>query len=377
MLFCALFRPASGHGQELFESNTSVRALGMGNAFVGVVDNSDSLFYNPAGLARVSGYNWLVFDPKAGINGDEILDSVNDLQGSATFEDTIREMYGDHVWAGGGVKSAFTMPNIGFAIFDDLNASVDINNPVYSNLDLALTNDFGYAMGFGIPVLPTLHGGINLRYVKRTGSRQAWGPSFIGSLNPDAIESGAQLKGNGYAMDLGLNLLVPGPVSPTLSFVWKNVGRTTYKPDGTTLAAPPSDENEMIVGAALNVDLPGVSIAPAVDFKYLNRADVQLGKKIHFGVELGLPLLDIRAGFNQGYYTLGAGVNLGILRVDAASYGVELGAFPGQREDRRYIIQVSLELGFDPANGGLFGGGGGKGGGGKGGWGGRRLKQRR
>jgi hypothetical protein len=56
--------------------------------------------------------------------------------------------------------------------------------------------------------------------------------------------------------------------------------------------------------------------------------------------------LDIRGGFREGYYTLGAGVNLGLFRVDAATYGVELGDYPGQIEDRRYVVQFSMELGI-------------------------------
>ena len=60
-------------------------------------------------------------------------------------------------------------------------------------------------------------------------------------------------------------------------------------------------------------------------------------------------MIDARAGLNQGYYTLGVGADLGFLRVDAATYGVELGVYPGQLEDRRYILQISTKLGFNPS----------------------------
>ncbi len=365
---------------ELFEINTSVRALGMGNAYLGVADNADALFYNPAGLARVSGFNWTIADVKVGLNGTEVLQTVNDIQGSATFEDTVRAMYGDHVWVGGGGKSAFTMPYFGAAIYNHLDASVDVNNPVYPNLDISVVNDYGYALGGAIPILPTVHLGTVIKYIKRTGSRVPFGATYIGSLDPNNIQSEVEREGIGYSMDLGMNVAIPGPVAPVLSFVWKDVGMTTFKPGVATLAAPPRQLDEMSIGAAVKIDAAIASITPAFDFKYLNRADVQLGKKLHFGVEIGLPVVDIRAGFSEGYYSLGAGVNLGIIRVDAASYGVELGEYPGQREDRRYIVQFTLELGFDPSLG-IFGGGsgsGGKSGSGSGsGGGGPRLKRRR
>lgn len=353
----------------------------MGNAYFGVVENADALFYNPAGLARVSGLNWLIADVKVGANGQEVLQTVNDIQGTTSFENTVRTLYGDHVWVGAGAKSALTLPYLGFAVYDSLDASLDVNNPVYPNLDVAVVNDYGYALGAAVPILPVLHIGTTLKYVQRTGSRQPFGPSFVGSLDPNAIMANVETKGRGYSMDLGMNLLIPGPVSPVLSFVWRDVGVTSFRADSLTLAAPPSDQDEMSLGLALNLDAGLVTVNPAFDFRYLNRSDVQLGKKINFGLEVGLPMLDLRAGFHQGYYTAGVGLNLGIIRVDAATYGEELGAYPGQREDRRYLVQFSLELGFDPGFG-IFGGGssakGGKGGSGskRGSFGGR-LKQRR
>ncbi|MCB0384048.1 MAG: hypothetical protein KDD43_01545, partial [Bdellovibrionales bacterium] len=149
---------------------------------------------------------------------------------------------------------------------------------------------------------------------------------------------------------------------------------TKFTADGD-LEAPPGDDDDMAIGAALAIDAGLVSVTPALEVKHLNRNDEQLGKKIHLGVELGLPLVDIRAGFYQGYYTLGAGLSLGLLRVDAATYGVEMGEYPGQLEDRRYVVQLTLELGFDMGFGFLGEGDGGSGRGSV--WGGKRLKQRR
>ena len=382
-IFIALYAAGSA-ASNLYDANTSVRALGMGNAYLGVVRDADSLFYNPAGLARVSGINWLIADVKVGANGAEVMETINDIQGSSSFSDTINSLYGDHVWLGAGAKSAFTLPYLGVSVYDSLDAMLDVNNPMYPNLDISAVNDYGYAIGGAIPLLPTMHIGTVIKYIQRTGSRVPFGPSFVGSLDPDTIMESVETKGRGYSMDLGLNLLIPGPVSPVMSFVWRNVGVTSFKAESLTLAAPPRDLDEMSLGLALNLDAGLVTVNPAFDFRYLNRSDVQLGKKVHFGVEIGLPLIDIRAGFNQGYYTAGVGLNLGIIRMDAATYGEELGAYPGQREDRRYMLQFSLELGFDPISGTLGGGSGGsssssasKSSSGGGGRRGPRLKQRR
>lgn len=386
LLFLSLMDLRPAFGGELVELNTSVRALGMGNAYAAAVKDADALFYNPAGIARISGLNWTIANMRAGINGLETLEDVSDMQGSSTFESAVRNLYGDHIWVGGGGKAAFAMPYFAAAVYDALDASVDINNPVYPNFDLSVINDLGYTVGGAFPLGPVLQFGTAIRYIQRVGARVPFGPTYISTLDPDTIQTAVEREGNGYAMDIGLNASIPGPVSPVFSFVWKNVGITKYKGESPTISTPPRDVDEMSVGAALDVDAGLVSVMPVFDFKYLNRADVQLGKKIHLGVEIGIPMIDIRAGFSEGYYTLGMGLNLGLFRMDAATYGVELGEYPGQREDRRYVVEFTMELGFDPSLGTVGGGSGGSGsrsakgsggGGSKSGWGGRKLKSRR
>ncbi|MEO0337297.1 MAG: hypothetical protein AAF202_12950, partial [Pseudomonadota bacterium] len=240
------------------------------------------------------------------------------------------------------------------------------------------TNDFAYTLGAALPLGPLAEIGFVGKYIQRTGSRVPFGPSFIASLDPDTIAENVQSRGTGYALDIGANVSIPGPVKVALSGVWRNVGETVFTPDNPDDAAPPTDPNELVAGAGVEVNALLVDVRLAADFRHLNRTDVQLGKKMHLGAEVSLPLIDLRAGFHQGYYTAGAGVKLGLFRLDAATWGVELGDYPGQREDRRYAIQATLELGFD-ANLSFIGGGSGGSGGGSSGTQppGRRLKQRR
>ena len=71
--------------------------------------------------------------------------------------------------------------------------------------------------------------------------------------------------------------------------------------------------------------------------------DEDFGKRLHVGVEFQLPMiLSLRAGLNQGYYTLGATVDVWVFQFDFATYGEEVGTYAGQREDRRYVGQISI-----------------------------------
>ena len=182
----------------------------------------------------------------------------------------------------------------------------------------------------------------------RQGGNVPISASTVSELDADEIERQLEVKGTGTGVDLGMNISLPLPIRPVMSVVWRNAGGLSFRPEETGGASPPSDKNEIIVGFSALVDLPFFDLAAAADFKHINRDEEQIGKKLHLGLEVGLPLIDLRVGFHQGYLSYGAGIGLGLIQVDAASYGVELGAFPGQLEDRRYIVQATIELGINP-----------------------------
>ncbi len=367
--------------------NSSVRALGMGDAFTAVANDDSSLFYNPAGLARVRGLNLKVFDLDAGASGLSAYKKFISIKGTDTgsnYADKIQEFYGEHVWTGVGGEAMFTMPMFGFGAYDHLSSTLRINNPVYPQIHTRIINDYGYVMGFGAPVSPFMHLGLDLKYIKRTGTDTVFGPSFIADLDPKTITDSVSGWGTGYGFDLGTTFIIPAPFfSAALSVAWKNVGGIEF--NSATGSKIPSEPNNITAGAAISVDTPIVSVTPAVDFQNLNDANMQLTRKVNLGIEIGLPLIDIRGGFHEGYYTAGLGLNMGLFRVDAATYGVELGDYPGQIEDRRYVVQFTMQLGIGnfSATGDSKSGSGGSSGSGKDAsssdsiWGGKKLKRRR
>ena len=363
-------------GAELYNSHTNVRALGMGNAYVSVVSDSESLFYNPAGLAKVSGFFWRLMDPRIGLSGLEAFDKVSNLEGDSGFAQTVRDLYGSNIFVGGGGQTAIITPFVTASLYYDASASIYVGSPSNPELALNYISDTGVAFGFGFHILPFFQMGLAFRSFKRTGIRKVYGISELGALDSSIFTDDLKNSGTGLGMDLGFNIAIDTFVSPTISFVWRNIGVTSIEPDASTTVTPPDEPEEMIVGASIGVHTPIVSVTPSADFRYLNRSDVQIGKKINLGLEFDFPFVSVRGGFSEGYYSAGATLGLGLLQVDAATWGVELGEAPGQIEDRRYMVQVTLELGFDLGSGSS--GGSGRGGKGKSGGGSsRRLKRRR
>lgn len=359
----------------------------MGDAFTALATDSSALFYNPAGLVRVRGLNWKILNVRVGTSGLSAYQKISKLNSETGngFADAVDGLYGEHVWTGVGAETAFTMPLFGFAVYDHAGATVRIENPVYPEINTDVVNDYGYVAGVGVPLSPFLHMGANFKYIKRTGARVPFGAAFLADLDPKTLYGHVTGWGRGYGMDLGVNAVLPAPFfEATLSAAWKNVGQTRFKSDNPETEIPYED-NDITLGAALLFDLPLLSISPSVEVRSLNSSDYQLVRKLNFGIEVGLPLIDIRAGFHEGYYTYGLGVNLGLFRVDAASYGVELGAYPGQIEDRRYAVEFTMELGVGnftasgsaPKSSAAGTSSGSSGGASRSIFGGRRLKQRR
>lgn len=339
----------------------SARSLGMGNAYTAVVDNGDAIFYNPAGLARVSGIHWTVLDPRAAINSPENLQMSGELNTSDVAA-MIDKFYGKRIWGGiAGGKSAIWLPYFAVAAYQNSEVGAYVGSSPNTRLDLNYYFDYGGALGMAADLVPGfLSLGASVKYINRTGTISQIGPSTLAGVDAEKLKSEMQRRGVGYGVDFGALLRFPGQVSPSISFVYRDAGITSFShEDG---AGPPTSiRSEMLVGAGLKFDLPLVTITPAIDFRYVNWTGVATGLGINAGVEVSLPLLDLRAGMSQGYYTAGAGIDLGILQIDAATWAVELGAYPGQHPDRRYMAQVTLGFGFDAPT--LVGGGAGRAGG--------------
>lgn len=333
----------------------SVRALGMGNAYTAVVNNSDAIFYNPAGLAKMGGFNWTILDPALGLNNiDSYQDYLDIAEDSSDVASIMNQLYGDEITIYAGGKSLMSIGGFAFGAYGVADSTFAVNNPVFPNIDASYRLDYGFVASWGLELLPDmLNIGIQTRRVTRQGGTVPIGVSTIATLDSAQIQNELNRSGIGYAFDLGATLSFPGALKPTIAFSWRDMGNTSFEPTNGAVAPEPVAQ-EQIIGLGINYESLFMDIKPAIDFRFLNEGSTQLGKKINLGIEFSWPLIDVRGGFHQGYYTLGTSFDLWIFRIDAATYGVELGEYPGQLEDRRYMVQLSFEFGIDPGKFSFF-----------------------
>lgn len=328
---------------EIPNPTPSARALGMGNAYIGTVDDIESLLFNPASLAKVHGIQVHIMGVEGAAKNLTDYTDLTNLQNSKNIATALPALYGKNYYYGAGANTGVAVPMFGAMMYNYLNASLQIANPPVTEIDANILNDYGYAVGFGVPLGPFVQFGAVGRYIKRSGTQNNYGAASLASLNMNQVTGDIYSWGTGYELDTGANFFLPEPFfHPEISVVWQNIGTTTFKQAPTNHI--PSIPADLVVGLAAEMNFPFITVRPEVDYTHITEDDIQLFRKFNFGVEISLPLIDIRAGYSEGYYAYGLGVSFGPIRVDAASYGVELGDYPGQIEDRRYMAQVTIEL---------------------------------
>lgn len=334
---------------ELFEYGQSIRALGMGNAYSAVVTDGDALFYNPAALGRVKGINLTIVNLNAGVNGQNALESAQAIAGSdAAGIDRFSDYFGQRIWLGMGGKINLYMPHFGVSVYDSGFFGFELKDPILPYMDINYINDYGLVMGGSFSVGPSSSVGFTVKKITRSGTSEQIGVSnFVDTETSDLLTNFSR-RGNGYGADLGMVWEIPAPFNPVISGVWKDVGGTSFLKEAG-VAKPNKISEEKILGAAASFDLTVFAMTAAIDYKHIETPREPLGKKLHMGLELDLPIVDIRGGFGQGYYSLGASLDFFLFQLDFAYYGVELGEYPGQDEDRRIQFAMTMDLGFDPS----------------------------
>lgn len=346
LLVLSMLIVSSVQAAELLDLNQSIRALGMGGAYLTSARNGDALFYNPAELADVSGLHWEVANLSTGLNGLEIF---NLLKGGISLNSPsdYNKFFGTNVWLDAGGKTSLVMPNFGIAAYSSYTLGFQLHNPAYPQFNTTFLNDLGFIVGGALQVAPMTTFGMNLKRITRWGGSKDIGVgTIVSGGGVDSIKNAFDSKGVGYGIDASLMYKLPTPLSPTFVLSWQDIGVTSFqKTSGTE--APSRIKDNLSAGLGLNLDLPGLDVYGSFDYKHINDNSEQLGKKLHFGTEVSLPFIDIRAGLSQGYPSYGVGMNLFLFRLDAAYYFEEMGIYPGQTPENRILIGLSVNLGFD------------------------------
>jgi hypothetical protein len=331
---------------ELYQPGLPTRCLAMGTTCISHVRGAEALFINPAALARVDGFDFIVAQAEAGASKVAV-DFAQQFQGDSFSSSDLNQLYGKTLTADITARSGFVMPYFGFGVFSNNYTTMQFNDPTYPTFHMNFISDYGYVVGGALPLGPQTSLGLSVRHTKRWGGTQDIAvSSVIGSSSQDLANNNFQDHGVGLGMDVSLLTTLDIPLKPTLTFVWQDVGVTTFS-QASGNQPPPTQYDNLSFGASIEQQAGIFNFTHAFEYKYIRTEGYDLSQKLHLGTEASLGPLDLRAGISQGYLTYGFGLDLWLFQIDAAAYATELGTYAGQSKSDRYNISITYDLDLD------------------------------
>ena len=330
-----------------------IRALGMGGPGITTMNDFSALMYNPALLGKVE-FGLEIINIQARLSKDAVglIDFIDKNEAIFdNFDDTTDaardqllndlEQYDDNSM-GAGVDPKFGVVTRNFAVgvYGTSVAEFRIDRGIFEPRIYATGQaDLVYSAGYGMK-LPTgtvgflpneIYVGGALKIIERrwvnfrTTASSADFDNVVDSLKENKI--------NGFGIDLGaLYELVPGQVDVGMKI--------------TDILSDLGDDNPPIkvnVGASYYFS-PELVLAADYNDLFMTRSE-NFFNRLYMGGEYRLgKVFSARAGFGQGYPSIGAGVDLGALAFDGAIYGVEKTGAPGGDGDYSYAGRLKIGL---------------------------------
>lgn len=338
-------------GDEPESLRQSVRALGMGGAFIAVANDEYALYYNPAGLQSVQ---QTIFEiVTAGATTSQSLLDLLDVETSDTTA-AFGDLVGENIYTKINIGAmSLTTPGWGYSIFGNLLFNSIINNPSVPYFEMRAYVQYGMVGGVAWSYMDKLLDvGIAMKTVTRAGISKTvhvydlLDDDFAESLEDDFSENDA------ITYDLGLiyHLDHIANLETKVAYVIRNIGSMDF---GTAGQIPMS----MDIGASTETEVAGLDFIFAVDYVDLTNELTEHQsylRNLKAGVEVGCfkrsnghHALSLRLGVNASYY-LSAGISVNIpglpIKMDYATWSEEIGYLAGKIEDKRHSANVSINF---------------------------------
>lgn len=353
----------------------SPRALLMGDAYTAVADDAYTLFYNPAALGRHKGITFTPINPT--------IAASNVLQDSDRFKDFPKDepsAIADRIlnYPLGVELSAFPtlkLGNFGLSFFASNRTNLVLRNAIHPNLDIDYRYDrgliFGYAhsIGSGALAQKIIHSsktkmtsgkrlsfGASVKYINREGIKDnfdLFGTTILskiasGNTSVDELKKAfGYADGSAWGADLGMEYVVASRRTQIVTGISVlNIGDTRFnKKSGTSNI--PTEEMTINTGIALKQDYGLFDYTLSADIRPIN-AEIDFARKFHLGSELSFKMFSLNAGWNEGYLSYGASVELWPVTLSVGFYGVEAGSKFNEQKAKRLLVYLSLfDFSFD------------------------------
>ncbi len=385
---------------------TSARIEAMGAAGVATAKGIDALYYNPANLGsrefslNLPSVTVTLFNPKAIIDKG-LIESIMDLDGddSSAMFGIVKDFF-DIVEAGRGeilttdIALGFTAGGLGLGINVQEQLHTHSSDGSFTSDKILAEVNAGLSLGFGyridvVPKILSIDVGANVRFNYKIYTNRVGASELMALLADEDADVMGQLMTEiplaaGWAIPLDFGVNVNLPVGFKVSAVARDInGKYTMKqypgmglwvnemtelvgindiydgtadPDGITEFerevpwkldfgigwAPSFGKLDNFIKPTIGVDL----VDTITMFEKMEEDQNVFWNHFRAGAEVKLlSILDLRAGFTQGYFSVGVGLDLFAIRLDASYYWREYGVDIGDKPIDALTVKVNL--GFD------------------------------
>ncbi|MCB0414710.1 MAG: hypothetical protein KDD50_10280 [Bdellovibrionales bacterium] len=360
----------------IHQDYTSIRALGMGNAFAAVADDHSAIFYNPAALARRK--EGVVTGTLGGGVSNDYFTLLKDIQdassqsgsnGITQITNLLQENYGKNFYANFKWSGMWAMPGWGMAFLPiNLTSSFTPHYQGAPSLNVTAYIDttaaYSWADNFNwMGKKDKFSFGFTTKMVHRI--------FFSDTLNALTLSQGGEVfdqsrAAEGLTFDIDVGTLWTPYISkdsffsfleyakPNFALVVRNLLDIGYV-SNLHLIDPHSNEPTKL---NRRIDLGSDWRLPkfwkfdphfAFDIREILHPNWSFKKGVHLGAELYWTMYDWwkgswSIGLNQGYPSFGFGARFTLFKLDLAYFGEEAGTADTPIESKRFMLDASLEF---------------------------------
>ncbi len=338
----------------------SVRAYGRGKTFVAATESDESSRMNPATLGEDHKVNFQFrpaqVDLFIGDNTRDTIGELSDISADKTAPldllQNFSDKFGKQQYLRSQLATGFRILNFDFTPFVSTSNWLDLRVPVMPEPWVHSNTLIGANFSFGLPITKSFYVGTTVRpFYRYYFDTELSFADVMGSLGEEEFKDIFVLKsGSGIAVDLGLIYLIGKQTR--LGLTIEDTGYTTAD-NSDKSKQPPAEAHYVSAGMMTFFDYKPWRLDFSFDMHDLtNPEGIHMLRMVHTGLEFGRSYISrdqdigLTAGLNEGYFTLGTYADLYIARLDIVSYGVELGEYPGQRQDRRLGVSLRTSMTF-------------------------------
>ncbi len=345
----------------------SARAAALGQCLSPIANGLDAFYYNPAMIGglrdKVEGpYFTHLFLPYLGNisspGGNKIL--TQELNGDHLDSKPVAALL-DSAWGGARPYAGFSASPVfifnrlmaGYTIRGRTASFLNDEDPLAPKIHVESKSLSGPFLGFSaIAPKNDFYLGVSAAYFKSTETKADMEAStFASDEGRKAALTSGKIAYEGMPINIGMLYRFARTWRPSISIVGNDVGSTRYSPADKTKETAVDKEN-ITVGLGISPPISSWGtlhlMAEATNItqrdlpsrdKFRASSEFTMGNR--FGASSGLA---VRFAYTSAGLSYGAGLNLGILTAQIASFAEDIGAGSIRVIERRSIVNIGINI---------------------------------